>query len=193
MTAETPDPITTAAARYKRDKEKADKSRKELATLVLDALREPGAEPVDIARRAEWTSAYVRKLARDNHIDADPAYKARTEKARARLLAEAVAKPAPAAPRRKAAPPIADRPHAGPPARTRQEADAHVDRLYDIVRDRAKPQEWARLEQLVHRIPDAGRKLALLGQAHELLSREEMDSLAYTEIPGPPADATEES
>lgn len=193
MTAETPDPITTAAARYKRDKEKADKSRKELATLVLDALREPGAEPVDIARRAEWTSAYVRKLARDNHIDADPAYKARTEKARARLLAEAVAKPAPAPPRRKVAPPIAESPRTELPLRTREEADAEVDRLYVIVRDRATPQEWARLEQLVQRIPDSGRKLALLGQAHGLLSHEELDSLAYTEVPGPAADATEES
>ncbi|MFM9635956.1 hypothetical protein [Streptomyces turgidiscabies] len=99
MTTDPPDPIAAAAARYKRDNEKAKTSRKELAALVLEALRDPKAEPVDIARRAEWTPAYVRKLARDNHIEADPSYKARTEKARARLLAEAAASPAVAGPR----------------------------------------------------------------------------------------------
>ena len=93
MTTDPPDPITAAAARYKRDNEKAKASRKELAALVLDALRDPKAEPIDIARRAEWTPAYVRKLARENGIQADPSYKARTEKARARLLSEASPNP----------------------------------------------------------------------------------------------------
>lgn len=94
MTTDPPDPITAAAARYKRDNEKAKASRKELAALVIDALRDPKAEPIDIARRAEWTPAYVRKLARENGIQADPSYKARTEKARARLLSEASPSPA---------------------------------------------------------------------------------------------------
>ncbi|MFG3051818.1 hypothetical protein ACGFZP_12835 [Kitasatospora sp. NPDC048239] len=89
MTTTTDDPITTAAARYKRDEAKAKQSRTALTDLVLAALREPDAKPAEIARRADWTPAYVRKLARDNGIEADAAYKARTEKARARLIAEA--------------------------------------------------------------------------------------------------------
>lgn len=82
------DPIATAAARYKRDADKADRSRAALTDLVLGELRTPDAKPADIARRAQWTPAYVRKLARENGIEADPNYKARTEKARARLLAQ---------------------------------------------------------------------------------------------------------
>jgi hypothetical protein len=101
MTTDPPDPVTAAAARYKRDNEKAKASRKELAALVLEALRDPNAEPIDIAKRAEWTPAYVRKLARENGIEADPSYKARTEKARARLLSEASLSPAPAPPRQQ--------------------------------------------------------------------------------------------
>lgn len=96
MTSDPPDPIAAAAARYKRDNSKAKASRQELAELVLAALREPRAEPVDIAKRAEWTPAYVRKLARDNDIQADADYKARTEKARARLIAGAASAGPPA-------------------------------------------------------------------------------------------------
>lgn len=85
----TEDPIATAATRYKRDEAKAKQSRDTLTELVLEALRQPDAKPADIARRAGWTPAYVRKLARDNGIEAPADYRARTEKARARLLAEA--------------------------------------------------------------------------------------------------------
>ena len=104
MTTDPPDPIAAAAARYKRDNDKAKASRQELTDLVLDALRQPKAEPIDIARRAEWTPAYVRKLAREKGIQADPSYKARTEKARARLLAEAASTAPQAAPAAEAAP-----------------------------------------------------------------------------------------
>lgn len=97
MTTDDPDPIAAAAARYKRDEAKAKQSRHGLTELVLEALRQPDAAPTDIARRAEWTPAYVRKLARDNGISADPSYKARTETARARLLAAASKEPQPAA------------------------------------------------------------------------------------------------
>lgn len=91
MSSDENDLIKAEAARYKRATDAAAKSRATLAELVIDALREPGAKPADIARRADWTPAYVRKLARENGIEADPAYKARTEKARAKLLAEAAA------------------------------------------------------------------------------------------------------
>lgn len=91
MTASDQDPIATAAARYRRADEAAKKARATLTELVLDDLRKPDAKPVDIARRAGWTAAYVRKLARDNDIEAPGDYQARTEKARARLIAEATA------------------------------------------------------------------------------------------------------
>jgi hypothetical protein len=89
MTTTDQDPIATAATKYKRADEAAKKARTALTELVLDALRQPDAKPVDIARRASWTPAYVRKLARDNKIEAADDYQARTEKARARLIAEA--------------------------------------------------------------------------------------------------------
>lgn len=89
MTDDDADLIAAAAARYKRADDTAKKARAALTELVVEALRQPEARPVDIAKRAGWTSAYVRKLARDNGIEADPGYKERTEKARARLIAEA--------------------------------------------------------------------------------------------------------
>lgn len=110
MTTDPPDPIAAAAARYKRDNSKAESSRQELAGLVLAALREPDAKPVEIAKRAEWTPAYVRKLARDNDIQADPDYKARTEKARARLIAEASTSPAATTPRQQVTQAVPDLP-----------------------------------------------------------------------------------
>lgn len=91
MSSDENDLIKAEAARYKRATDAAAKSRATLTELVLSALREPNAKPAEIARRAEWTPAYVRKLARENGIEADPAYKARTEKAKARLIAEAAA------------------------------------------------------------------------------------------------------
>lgn len=89
MSSDENDLIKAEAARYKRATEAAAKARAVLTELVIDALRDPSAKPADIARRADWTPAYVRKLARENGIEADPAYKARTEKARNRVLAEA--------------------------------------------------------------------------------------------------------
>lgn len=83
------DPVTTAAARYKRAEDAAKKAREALAEAVIEALRQPGAKPSNIAKRASWTPAYIRKLARESGIEADPSYQARTEKARARVIAEA--------------------------------------------------------------------------------------------------------
>lgn len=145
-----PDPIAAAAAHYQRADEAAKKARASLTELVLEALRQPDAKPADIARRASWTPAYVRKLARDNAIEAKPEYQARTEKTRARLLAQAQeSTPAEGAPARPAAPPrlpgriaalkpeaakaIADRAYEFAPDRT-----AMLDRAADQV-----PQEWA--------------------------------------------------
>lgn len=142
MTTDPPDPITAAAARYKRDNEKAKTSRKELTALVLEALRDPKAEPIDIARRAEWTPAYVRKLAREDGIEADPSYKARTQKARARLLSEASPSPAVASPRpqvtqavRKPVPSISTKVSALGAARTKELAVRLEDRYPEWVEE----------------------------------------------------------
>lgn len=142
MTADPSDPIAAAAARYKRDNNKAKASRQELAELVLAALREPGAEPISIAKRAEWTPAYIRKLARESGIQADADYKARTEKARARLIAEASPSPAVATPRqqvtqalRKPAPSISPKVMALPRERIRELADLAQDHYPDWVEE----------------------------------------------------------
>ena len=95
MSSDENDLIKAEAARYKRATEAAAKARTALTELVLEALRDPDAKPADIARRADWTPAYVRKLARENGIQADPTYQARTQKARERVLAEAGAGSAP--------------------------------------------------------------------------------------------------
>lgn len=147
MTTDPPDPIAAAAARYKRDNDKAKTSRRELTDLVIDALRQPGAEPIDIAKRAEWTPAYVRKLAREKGIEADPSYKARTEKARARLLAEAASaesrpSPAAAASRQrvtqslpKFTPSVSAKVRALPRERVKELADSVQDRYPDWVEE----------------------------------------------------------
>lgn len=142
MTTDPPDTIAAAAARYKRDNDKALASRKELTNLVLDALREPDAKPIDIAKRAEWTPAYVRKLAREQGIQADPSYKARTEKARARILAEASMQTAAATPRqqvtqavRKPVPGISPKVAALPYDRIKELADRARDRYPDWVEE----------------------------------------------------------
>lgn len=73
-----------------------DKARKAVEQAIFDAYRDPTAKRTEIADAAPWTAAHVRKLVREEGIEADPAYKARTEKARAKLLAEAAAEAPPA-------------------------------------------------------------------------------------------------
>ncbi len=72
--------ITAAAAKYKRDEARAKDSRAALAEHVLDALREKTATPTEATKWSGWTAAYVRKLARENGIEADEKYKARQQK-----------------------------------------------------------------------------------------------------------------
>jgi prevent-host-death family protein len=102
--------------------------------------------------------------------------------------------PPPAAPRRRTAPPIPDRPRASQPERTRAEADAEVETLYNTARQRATPEKWAGLEQLVERIPEPDRKRALLGQAAgSLISYEELERTAFNDNLNPTANTTEEN
>ena len=163
MTTDDSDPIAAAAARYKRDEAKAKQSRQGLTELVLEALRQPGAAPTDIARRAEWTAAYVRKLARDNGVHADPSYKARTETARARLLAaaslEAATKPKeprPAAPtrRRQAPEPVAAHPDVSP-----EVAALSYEQARDLFKDaETRHVQWAfRMRRTLGTVPTGQR------------------------------------
>lgn len=163
MTTDDSDPIAAAAARYKRDEAKAKQSRQGLTELVLEALRQPDAAPTDIARRAEWTAAYVRKLARDNGVHADPSYKARTETARARLLAaaslEAATKPKesrPAAPtrRRQAPEPVAAQSPAHPDV-SPEVAALSYEQARDLFKDaEVRHVQWAfRMRRTLGSIP----------------------------------------
>lgn len=194
MTAETPDPIAAAAARYKRDNNKAKSSRKELSDLVIEALRQPGAEPVDIAKRAEWTPAYVRKLAREKGIEADPSYKARTEKARARLLAEAAsAAPQPSlaadAPRRRvtqAAP--APKRHKGPEPRDgRPLLEDEAKTLAALALQRANEMQGQKLRQITANAAKGYEDYAIVSSALDI------GLLAHDEVYGEPPGTSEEA
>lgn len=161
MTTDDSDPIAAAAARYKRDEAKAKQSRQGLTELVLEALRQPDAAPTDIARRAEWTPAYVRKLARDNGISADPSYKARTETARARLLAAASRETA-ATPRRQVTQAVAEpltvsvRVAALPAARVKELAEAAEARHPEWVKEIRQAHPSADEHRMHYLIVEAG-------------------------------------
>lgn len=161
MTTDPPDPIAAAAARYKRDNEKAKASRQELTDLVLDALREPDAKPIDIAKRAEWTPAYVRKLAREGGIQADAGYKARTEKARARLIAEASQDSTVATPRVRVSAAVLP-PEAGPTEATvvgplPEMSPREIHKAIKRAMTRAKPDQRERLNLTAKNAEQLGR------------------------------------
>lgn len=63
-----------------------EKARKVVEQAIFDAYRDPSAKRGEIAEAAPWTAAHVRKLARDEGIEADPAYAKRTESARKRAV-----------------------------------------------------------------------------------------------------------
>lgn len=185
MTTDPPDPIAAAAARYKRDNDKALASRKELTNLVLDALREPGAKPIDIAKRAEWTPAYVRKLARDNNIQADADYKARTEKARARILAEAATQAA-VPPRREQATQAARKPVPSISSKVMALPHGRVKELADRARDHHP--DWVEEIQRDYpglRGPDLDLVIVELGHKKGL----KVEELSATDKPQPAVDA----
>jgi hypothetical protein len=86
MTADrTPEPptlddIAAAGARRKRDADRLKKSSDELKALVLAALREGHHTPTDVTKASGWTSAHVRKMARENGIEPDERYRERAER-----------------------------------------------------------------------------------------------------------------
>lgn len=70
----SPDPLAAiddATRRYRRTEKAHDESREAVKTAVLTALR-AGERPTDVAKRSPFTDAYVRRLARENGIEARP-------------------------------------------------------------------------------------------------------------------------
>lgn len=63
-----------------------EKSRRALEQAIFDAYRDTTVKRGEIAEASPWTPAHVRKLARDEGIEADPAYAKRTESARKRAV-----------------------------------------------------------------------------------------------------------
>ncbi|WP_431897876.1 hypothetical protein [Nonomuraea sp. bgisy101] len=69
---EAKDPLATLDAstqRYRTTEAAHEQSRQDVIADVLAALR-AGARPTDVVDRSPFTAAYVRKLARDNNIEA---------------------------------------------------------------------------------------------------------------------------
>lgn len=87
MTAKKPHPRVAAIEAATRQFEKA---REAIEQAIYAAYRDPTVKRTEIAPASPWTAAHVRKLARDHGIEADPAYKARTEAARKRAAEHAI-------------------------------------------------------------------------------------------------------
>ncbi|MFE1849872.1 hypothetical protein ACFYOF_06340 [Streptomyces sp. NPDC007148] len=66
------DPMTNldkATSRYRETEKEHDESRDAAITAVVEALR-AGARPTDVTARSPFTAAYVRRIARENGIEA---------------------------------------------------------------------------------------------------------------------------
>ncbi|KOX10177.1 hypothetical protein [Nocardiopsis sp. NRRL B-16309] len=60
--------LDTSTRKYRRTEKAHEEAREAAITDVLNALR-AGARPTDVTNRSPFTAAYVRKLARLNHIE----------------------------------------------------------------------------------------------------------------------------
>lgn len=66
------DPLTAldkATAGYRKTEAAHDESRDAAIAAVVDALR-AGERPTDVTNRSPFTAAYVRRIARENGIEA---------------------------------------------------------------------------------------------------------------------------
>lgn len=72
--------IAAAGNRRKRADERLKQASEELRELVLAALRDGTHRPTEVATASGWTSAHVRKMARENGIEPDERYKERAER-----------------------------------------------------------------------------------------------------------------
>jgi len=76
MTDETPPQtplarLDQATARYRQTEDAHEQARQEVITAALDALK-ARERPTDVAEHSPFTDAYIRKLARENGIKAQP-------------------------------------------------------------------------------------------------------------------------
>ncbi|MEV7804968.1 hypothetical protein AB0O28_18665 [Microbispora sp. NPDC088329] len=70
--ADTTDPLAAldrATKRYRATEAEHEKSRQAVLSAVVGALK-AGARPTDVRAHSPFTDAYVRKIARDNGIEA---------------------------------------------------------------------------------------------------------------------------
>ncbi|WP_330172986.1 hypothetical protein OG875_04905 [Streptomyces sp. NBC_01498] len=83
--------IATAGDRRLRAADRLKKSSDDLKELVLAALREGRYRPTEIAKASGWTSAHVRKMAREAGIEPDERYQDRAERLKQAQSAEGIA------------------------------------------------------------------------------------------------------
>ncbi len=65
------DAVRTATARYNETEASHKAARDQVVKTVVAALK-AGERPTDVTAWSPFTAAYVRKLARDNGVDAQP-------------------------------------------------------------------------------------------------------------------------
>ena len=61
--------VREATRRYRRTEQAHEQARDELVSVVVEALK-AGERPTDVTAWSPFTAAYVRKLARQNGIEA---------------------------------------------------------------------------------------------------------------------------
>lgn len=76
MTEETPqqtplERLDEATARYRQTEHEHEQARQEVITAALDALK-ARERPTDVAEHSPFTDAYIRRLAREHGIKAQP-------------------------------------------------------------------------------------------------------------------------
>ncbi|MET8864714.1 hypothetical protein ABZW11_17390 [Nonomuraea sp. NPDC004580] len=63
--------LDEATARYWKTKQAHERAQQDVIAAALDALK-ARERPTDVAERSPFTDAYIRRLARDNGIKAQP-------------------------------------------------------------------------------------------------------------------------
>src|ERR671936_402453 len=68
---DTREALSAATRRYRRTEAAHEEARQEVINAVIAALRD-GVGPTEVERLSPFTSAYIRKLARDNGVPPVP-------------------------------------------------------------------------------------------------------------------------
>ncbi|HKR51987.1 MAG TPA: hypothetical protein VJT72_20900 [Pseudonocardiaceae bacterium] len=79
-TPPTLEDVAAAGARRTKDADRLKKSSEDLKEVVLAALKDGSHRPTDVAKASGWTSAHVRKMAREAGIEPDERYRERAER-----------------------------------------------------------------------------------------------------------------